>query len=45
MAGAPRWRGYGFLEGARLNPGMGALVIRGISDLLSGKDESGDEYW
>jgi len=37
--------GYGFLAGAHLNPGMGALVIRGISDLLAGKDPAADEYW
>jgi len=37
--------GYGFLAGAHLNPGMGALVIRGISDLLTGKDPAADEYW
>jgi hypothetical protein len=24
---------------------MGALVIRGISDLLTGKDPAADEYW
>jgi nucleoside phosphorylase len=37
--------GHGFLEGAYLNPGVEALVIRGISDLLTGKDQAGDEHW
>jgi nucleoside phosphorylase len=37
--------GHGFLEGAYVNPGVGALVIRGISDLLAGKDKASDEHW
>ena len=36
--------GHGFLEGAYVNPGVGALVVRGISDLLV-KDQASDEYW
>ena len=42
---AVEMEGYGFLEGASVNPGLDALVIRGISDLLAGKDEISDSYW
>lgn len=37
--------GHGFLEAAYVNPRVDALVIRGISDLLAGKDKQGDDYW
>ena len=37
--------GHGFLEAAYVNPRVDALVIRGISDLLTGKDKRGDDYW
>jgi nucleoside phosphorylase len=37
--------GHGFLEGAHVNPGTRALLIRGISDLLSDKDPASDTYW
>jgi nucleoside phosphorylase len=37
--------GHGFLEGAYMNPEVDAIVIRGISDLLAGKDTASDEYW
>ena len=37
--------GHGFLVGAYVNPEVDALVIRGISDLLSGKDKASDDYW
>lgn len=37
--------GHGFLEAAYVNPRVDALVIRGISDLLTGKDKAGDDYW
>jgi nucleoside phosphorylase len=37
--------GHGFLEGAYVNPGTRALLIRGISDLLSDKDPASDTYW
>ncbi len=39
---AVEMEGKGFLEAARTNPGVEALVIRGVSDLLSNKSE-GDE--
>jgi nucleoside phosphorylase len=42
---AVEMEGHGFLEGAYLNPGVDALVIRGISDLLSGKTKASDELW
>jgi nucleoside phosphorylase len=37
--------GHGFLAAAYVNPGVDALVIRGISDLLAGKDQVSDDYW
>src|ERR1022692_94102 len=37
--------GHGFLEAAYMNPEVDALVIRGISDLLTGKDKASDDYW
>jgi nucleoside phosphorylase len=37
--------GYGFLEAAYLNPRVDALVIRGISDRLTGKTKRGDDRW
>ncbi|PXX71764.1 nucleoside phosphorylase [Nocardia tenerifensis] len=37
--------GHGFLNGAYVNPDAAALVVRGISDLLSGKSASTDEKW
>jgi nucleoside phosphorylase len=37
--------GYGFLHGVYLNRDVEALVVRGISDLLSGKDEAADARW
>ena len=37
--------GHGFLEGAYVNPGLDALVVRGISDLLAGKDAENDSRW
>ncbi|HXQ47855.1 MAG TPA: 5'-methylthioadenosine/S-adenosylhomocysteine nucleosidase, partial [Caulobacteraceae bacterium] len=42
---AVEMEGYGFLEGAYVNPGVDALVVRGISDLLVGKTQAGDERW
>jgi len=37
--------GHGFLAAAYLNTTVEALVIRGISDLLVGKDKANDERW
>jgi nucleoside phosphorylase len=37
--------GHGFLEAAYVNPRVDALVIRGISDLLAGKDKASDDHW
>ena len=37
--------GHGFLEAAYVNPRVDALVIRGISDMLTGKDKRNDDYW
>jgi nucleoside phosphorylase len=36
---------HGFLAGAYLNPGVEALVVRGISDLLTGKSPGSDAVW
>jgi nucleoside phosphorylase len=37
--------GHGFLEAAYVNTEVDAIVIRGISDLLVGKDGKNDDYW
>jgi nucleoside phosphorylase len=37
--------GHGFLEAAYVNPDVDALVVRGISDLMTGKDALSDDYW
>jgi len=42
---AVEMEGFGFLEGVRRNPGVEALVIRGVSDLLTGKTPKNDAYW
>ncbi|MEU5893518.1 nucleosidase [Streptomyces sp. NPDC047461] len=39
---AVEMEGYGFLHGAYLNPQVGALVVRGVSDLLNDKGEEND---
>lgn len=44
-AAAVEMEGHGFLHGAYLNEDVQALVVRGISDLLSGKNEAADERW
>lgn len=36
---------YGFLQTVNANPGIEGLVIRGISDLLTSKDEDSDRRW
>jgi nucleoside phosphorylase len=36
---------HGFLHGAYANEDVSALVVRGISDLLTGKDEESDRKW
>jgi nucleoside phosphorylase len=41
---AVEMEGFGFLESAWRNPGVDAIVIRGISDLLS-KDPAHDAEW
>jgi len=42
---AVEMEGYGFLRGAYLNPQADVLVVRGISDLLSDKDQDNDDRW
>lgn len=42
---AVEMEGHGFLAGAYRNPQTEALVVRGISDLLSGKTPEHDEHW
>jgi nucleoside phosphorylase len=42
---AVEMEGYGALQGAYINAEVEGLVIRGISDLLTGKDEAADALW
>ncbi|RSN52643.1 hypothetical protein DMH01_41465 [Amycolatopsis sp. WAC 04182] len=42
---AVEMEGNGFLHGAYVNNRVDALVVRGISDLLSGKTENADARW
>lgn len=42
---AVEMEGSGFLRGADLNRTAEALIVRGISDLLSGKDPANDQRW
>ncbi|WP_331763507.1 tetratricopeptide repeat protein [Streptomyces anthocyanicus] len=44
-AAAVEMEGHGFLHGAYVNDTVQALVVRGISDLLSGKTEAADARW
>ncbi|NBH08720.1 SEL1-like repeat protein [Amycolatopsis sp. SID8362] len=44
-AAAVEMEAHGFLYGAYVNEGVQALVVRGISDLLSGKTGAADEHW
>ncbi|AHH99700.1 hypothetical protein GCM10010174_17240 [Kutzneria viridogrisea] len=42
---AVEMEGFGFLQGAHLNGGVDAAVVRGVSDLLSDKDSAHDQCW
>ena len=42
---AVEMEGGGFLRGAYLNRGLDTLVVRGISDLLRGKNPDNDRRW
>jgi nucleoside phosphorylase len=42
---AVEMEGYGFLTAARANPGVEALVVRGISDLITDKSQTDAEGW
>lgn len=42
---AVEMEGGGFLRGAYLNRGLDTLVVRGISDLLRGKNPDNDRHW
>jgi nucleoside phosphorylase len=42
---AVEMEGYGFLRSAYLASGTHSLVVRGISDLLSGKTGDADDFW
>jgi nucleoside phosphorylase len=44
-AAAVDMEGHGFLHGAYVNAGVEALVIRGVSDMLSGKSSMADLHW
>ena len=42
---AVEMEGHGFLLGVRMNHGTQGIVVRGISDLVDGKDEENDDKW
>ncbi|MER5433816.1 5'-methylthioadenosine/S-adenosylhomocysteine nucleosidase [Streptomyces sp. NPDC002588] len=42
---AVEMEGFGFLQAAYVNAGVGALVVRGISDRLSDKGDDNDRVW
>lgn len=42
---AVEMEGFGFLRGAYANTQIEAIVVRGISDLLTGKDAASDLLW
>jgi nucleoside phosphorylase len=44
-AAAVEMEGHGFLYTAHVNEDVAALVVRGISDLLSGKTAEADKQW
>ncbi|MDX2823996.1 5'-methylthioadenosine/S-adenosylhomocysteine nucleosidase [Streptomyces ipomoeae] len=42
---AVEMEGHGFLQAEYINAGVSALVVRGVSDLLSDKGEDNDTVW
>jgi nucleoside phosphorylase len=42
---AVEMEGHGFLYGAYVNNDVDALVVRGVSDLLTDKTEAADKHW
>lgn len=42
---AVEMEGHGFLHSAHVNDRVDALIVRGISDMQTGKDEAADHHW